>query len=56
VRLPTIKGLVDSGWDRGQLRWEPEWRVPKSPHEAAKRDGGKSFAGWPSTGRGSALR
>ncbi len=47
VRLPTIKGLVESGWDRGQLRWQPEWRVPKSPHDAAKRDGGRSFAGWP---------
>ncbi|MBT2425142.1 SAM-dependent DNA methyltransferase [Streptomyces sp. ISL-112] len=47
VRLPTIKGLVESGWDSGQLRWKPEWRVPQSPHDAAKREDGKSFAGWP---------
>ncbi|MFG3354525.1 N-6 DNA methylase [Streptomyces sanyensis] len=47
VRLPTIKQLVEAGWDQGQLRWKPEWRVPQSPHDAAKREGGKSFAGWP---------
>ncbi|MFE0040316.1 class I SAM-dependent DNA methyltransferase [Streptomyces sp. NPDC059015] len=47
VRLPVIKDLIESGWDQGQLRWKPEWRVPKSPHDAAKREGGKSFAGWP---------
>jgi hypothetical protein len=47
ARLPTIEGLIDSGWDRGQLRWQPEWRVPKSPHDAAKREGRKAFAGWP---------
>ena len=47
VRLPTLKALVDLGWDSGQLRWKPEWRVPQSPHDAAKREDGKSFAGWP---------
>jgi predicted RNA methylase len=47
VRLPTIKALVELGWDSGQLRWKPEWRVPQSPHDAAKREDGKSFAGWP---------
>jgi hypothetical protein len=47
VRLPMIKALIESGWDQGQLRWKPEWRVPQSPHDAAKREGGKSFAGWP---------
>jgi predicted RNA methylase len=47
VRLPTIQGLTQSGWDPAQLRWQPEWRVPKSPHDAAQREGGKSFQGWP---------
>ncbi|WP_326688840.1 N-6 DNA methylase [Streptomyces sp. NBC_01795] len=47
VRRPTIKSLVEAGWDTGQLKWQPEWRVPQSPHDAAKREEGKSFAGWP---------
>lgn len=47
VRLPTIEKLALAGWDRGQLQYEPEWRVPKSPHDAAKREGGVGFSGWP---------
>ncbi|MFB7367831.1 N-6 DNA methylase, partial [Streptomyces hydrogenans] len=47
VRVPTIKRLVEAGWDSAQLQWKPEWRVPQSPHDAAKREEGKSFAGWP---------
>jgi len=47
VRLPAIEQLVALGWDRGQLRWEPEWRVPASPHDGSKREAGKSFTGWP---------
>ena len=47
VRLPTIKKLHALGWHAGQLQWQPEWRVPKSPHDAAKREAGSSFGGWP---------
>jgi predicted RNA methylase len=47
VRLPTIAALAALGWERGQMRWQPEWRVPRSPHDAAKREAGKSFEGWP---------
>lgn len=47
VRLPTIEALVQAGWDREQLQWDPEWRVPKSPHDAASREAGRSFSSWP---------
>lgn len=47
VRLPVIEDLVKAGWDRAQLQWAPEWRVPKSPHDATNRELGRSFASWP---------
>lgn len=47
VRLPVLAKLKELGWHPGQLKWQPEWRVPKSPHDAAKREAGSSFAGWP---------
>lgn len=47
VRIPTIEALVQAGWDRAQLQWDPEWRVPKSPHDAASREAGRSFSSWP---------
>lgn len=47
VRKPIVERLVELGWSTAQLQWEPEWRVPKAPHEASKREGGKSFEGWP---------
>lgn len=47
VRLPVIEALVKAGWDRAQLQWDPEWRVPKSPHDAANREAGRSFSSWP---------
>lgn len=47
VRMPTIKELKKLGWSEQQMQWEPEWRVPKSPHDAAKREDGNRFAGWP---------
>lgn len=47
VRLPAIDGLVKLGWEAAQLRWQPEWRVPQSPHDAARREAGQSFQGWP---------
>lgn len=47
VRLPIIDALRVLGWQESQLQWQPEWRVPKSPHDAAKREAGHSFAHWP---------
>lgn len=47
VRLPTIEKLKELGWTEGQMQWSPEWRVPKTPSEAAKRERGKSFEGFP---------
>lgn len=47
VRIPTIEALVKAGWDREQLQWDPEWRVPKSPHDAASRENGRTFSSWP---------
>ncbi|MBR7743744.1 N-6 DNA methylase [Phycicoccus sp. BSK3Z-2] len=47
VRLPVIDALKTLGWEDGQLQWRPEWRVPQSPNEAAKREGGRSFSHWP---------
>lgn len=47
VRLPSVERLLGLGWSEGQLRWQPAWRVPQSPHDAARREVGKSFNGWP---------
>ncbi len=47
VRAPTIEKLIELGWSDGQLQWSPEWRVPKTPHDSAKRDAGASFSSWP---------
>lgn len=47
VRLPTIERLKDLGWSEEQIRWDPEWRVPKTPHDAAKRESSSSFESWP---------
>lgn len=47
MRVPTIDRLIKLGWSEGQLQWQPEWRVPQSPHDAAAREGSKSFSGWP---------
>jgi type I restriction enzyme M protein len=45
---PLIQYLVSLGWNLGQLRFGTnEWRVPKSPSEATKRERKQSFAGWP---------
>jgi DNA-binding transcriptional ArsR family regulator len=33
----VIARLLELGWSEGQLRWDPEWRVPKTPHDSAKR-------------------
>lgn len=47
VRIPAVEELVKLGWQREQLQWAPEWRVPQSPHDAAKREDGVSFSSWP---------
>lgn len=47
VRQPIIDALLHAGWGREQLQWQPEWRVPKTPHDAAKRERNSSFEGWP---------
>ncbi len=47
VRLPTIQALIELGWSEGQLQWAPEWRIPKTPHDSAKREHSSSFESWP---------
>lgn len=47
VRLPMIEALKILGWSESQLQWHPEWRVPQSPHDAAKREADASFRSWP---------
>lgn len=47
VRLPLIAELERLGWDKNQLQFEPEWKVPKTPSEASKREAGQSFQGFP---------
>ncbi len=47
VRLPLIDKLIKLGWDKNQLQYEPEWRVPKTPSEAGKRELGQSFKSFP---------
>ena len=38
TRIPLVNQLVSLGWDAKQLRTSPEWRIPKRPSEAAKRE------------------
>lgn len=47
VREPTVRALLALGWLDGQLQWRPEWRVPKTPHDSAKRESSQSFESWP---------
>lgn len=53
VRLPILNELVSNGWSRSSIicpspdSSDSEWRVPKAPHEASKRELGRSFAGYP---------
>ncbi|MGH7960740.1 MAG: HsdM family class I SAM-dependent methyltransferase, partial [Candidatus Binatia bacterium] len=45
---PLVAYLIDLGWNLGQLRFgSKEWRVPKTPSEATKRERGQSFDGFP---------
>lgn len=47
TRQPLIEEFVNLGWDREQIMYSPEWKVPKTPSEASKREKGVSFAGYP---------
>jgi type I restriction enzyme M protein len=45
---PLVAQLVESGWHLEQIIFgKAEWRVPKSPSEATKREKHTSFAGFP---------
>ena len=43
VRQEVIKELLRLGWREGQLRWKPEWPVPKTPHDLTKRERGQKY-------------
>ena len=47
VRLPLVDKLIELGWDKNQLLYKPEWRVPKTPSESSKRELGQSFKSFP---------
>lgn len=45
---PLVARLVEIGWDLGQIMFgHGEWRVPKSPSEATRREKKGAFAGFP---------
>ena len=45
---PLVKRLLDNGWNLGQIIFgKSEWKVPKTPSEAAKREKGYSFDFFP---------
>ena len=45
---PLVEHLVRLGWRLDQMVFgKAEWRVPKSPSEATKREKNRSFAGFP---------
>lgn len=43
VRQSVISELQRLGWKADQLRWKPEWQVPKSPHDLTKRERGQKY-------------
>lgn len=47
VRVPLVAELERIGWDKNQIQYQPEWKVPKSPCEASKREAGQGFQGFP---------
>lgn len=53
VRIPVLEKLVKLKWEREQIicpsedSSDKEWRVPKSPSEAANREARRSFKGYP---------
>ena len=38
ARMPFIEKLVEMGWKREKIIYQPEWQVPKTPSEATKRE------------------
>lgn len=47
TRQPLIEEFVSLGWNREQILYSPEWKVPKTPSEASKREKGVNYAGYP---------
>ena len=47
VTLPLIERLLNSGWSEGQLRYAPQWLVPRNPSQASRREAGQRFDGYP---------
>lgn len=48
VTGPLVGYLLSIGWRLGQLVFgKKEWRIPKSPSEATKREKGRSYSGFP---------
>lgn len=44
---PLVQRLLDKGWKIGQMMFgRTEWRVPKTPSEASKRESGSSYDGF----------
>ena len=45
---PLVRMLISLGWELGQMIFgKKEWRIPKSPSEATKREKVHSFSGFP---------
>ncbi|MBA3573145.1 MAG: N-6 DNA methylase [Pyrinomonadaceae bacterium] len=45
---PLVEFLVSGGWDLGQIIFgKSEWRIPKSPSQATRREKRQSFEGFP---------
>ncbi|MBK5223042.1 MAG: SAM-dependent DNA methyltransferase [Acidimicrobiia bacterium] len=40
--------MIEGGWSDGQIIFQPEWRVPRTPSQASRREAGHSFDGYPS--------
>lgn len=53
TRIPVLERLLSLGWEREQIvcpspgSMDTEWRVPKAPSEAANREAGRRFKGFP---------
>lgn len=47
TRLPLIEKLVNLGWDKNQIVYQPEWKVPKTPSDASRREKGQNFQSYP---------
>lgn len=47
TRLPLIEKLIKPGWKESQIQYAPEWRIPKTPSEASKREIGNKYEGYP---------